>query len=292
MKASQRRFYHDLETIPDLFRDFGAVPQEFLSTDVAMLWMETASKKLGVAPSLLLKQIPSELITDKLLIKAVDLRVSVLGDIDPTQADNYLGIVLRAANKSSEAFAYIHESYRTEAVLDALIENQVMFDFEQPFMAWVKPMLNQQHIDQISSNDFWFAVSVGFENVSWDIVKELLKTHPDEYVHVNTIGSLNYLTRMLVEGEWPESKKQLQYQPLKSLADGVTRFMRVEKMTPMHYLLKAYIFSFPVEQVIAAMKTPARREVLYTLYTAEVLRQHSGSDRNLRGHFLEEDMGL
>jgi hypothetical protein len=292
MKAAQRRFYHELETLTEGFRDFGAIPQEFVNTENAMLWMTTLSRKLRISPSLSLRQIPNELITHDLLIKAVDLSVSALGSIDPEQVDDYPAIVLRAANNLSMAFHYIHESYRTEAMLDALIENQVTFDLEEPWMDWVKALLTPQQMDKIAANDFWFAMSVGFERLSWDVVKGLLKTHTAQYQHVASQGLLPYLTRMVTENEWPESRKKFQYQPLKSLADGVTRMMRVGQMTPHYHLFKAYVLSFPVEEVIAAMKAPARQKVLLEMYPVEVLLKHSRDDKALRGKLLELEMGL
>lgn len=292
MKAAQRRFYHELETLTEGFRDFGAIPQEFVNTENAMLWMSTLLKKLRVNPSDSLKQIPPELKTHELLIKAVDLSVSALGAIKPSDTDDYLGLVLRAANNFNMAFFYIDESYRTTEVLDALIDNQVMFDLEEPYFDWVKAMLTPQQMDKIAANDFWFAMSVGFERLSWDVVKGLLKTHTAEYQYVASQGLLPYLTRMVAENEWPESRKKFQYQPLKSLADGVTRMMRVGQKTPQYHLFKAYVLSFPVEEVIAAMRAPARQKVLLEMYPTEVLLKHSRDDKALRGKLLELEMGL
>jgi hypothetical protein len=80
--------------------------------------------------------------------------------------------------------------------------------------------------------------------------------------------------------------------PLKNLADGVARLMKSDRPMPTYFLFNAYVRSFPVDQVIATMNTPAWRKVLLNMYQTDVLCQHSGGDRELRGKLLEDEMGL
>jgi hypothetical protein len=288
----RKEFLMAMQDDPDSYEEFSSIPEAFRDSEMAASWMTTLSKQ-DVSPSPhTLMQIPAELQNQKVLLTAVGLNSMALKLIKPEQADDYLAIVLVAVHKASYAFKLMDESYKTEAVLDAFIEDQVFFDLETGHMDWVLPMLNQERIDKISAYSLWFAMSVGLENVSWDVVKEQLKKTPDNYSYMDKLGQLGFLSKMLKEDEWPKSEGNLVYKPFKGLADGVSRFMRSDKESALHYLQKAYVLTFPVPEVIAAMKTPARREVLLGLYPVDVLREHAHGDRNLRGKILEQDIGL
>jgi hypothetical protein len=294
MTAVQKRFVYEVQTEASRFKDFASIPQECLNTANIMLWMESVFKKTGTNPSKLLPQIPKQYITDELLKRAIDLSSSSLGEIKPSDTDDYLGLVLHALKSFNYlAWCFVDESYRTQATLDVLIENEVRIGLEDPSTEWIKPLLNQQRIDRISAYNYEFALDVGLDKVSWEIVKTLLAKQPGGYKDLDLQGDLHYLSRMLAENVWPEPIRGFQYRPLENLADGVSRFMKTEiNKPPTYYLFKAYVMSFPVDQVIAAMKTPVRRKVLLELYPTEVLRKHSGGDRELRGRLLEDEIGL
>lgn len=291
-EMTRKEFLSALENDPDSYEEFSNIPEAFRDSEMAASWMTTLSKQQVSTSTHTLQQIPAELQNQKVLLTAVEINSMALKLIKPEQADDYLAIVLVAVHKASYAFKLMDDSYKTEAVLDEFIDDHVFFDLETGHMDWILPMLNQERIDKISAYSFWFALSVGLENVSWDVVKEQLKKTPDNYSFMDKLGQLGFLSKMLKEDEWPKSEGNLTYKPFKSLADGVSRFMRSDKESALHCLHKAYVMTYPVEEVIAAMKTPARREVLLNMYPTDVLRQHSGSDRELRGKLLEQEIGL
>jgi hypothetical protein len=254
--------------------------------------MKTVHMKLEISSIDTLSQVPADLKTEQVLLMAVKIDPEAIGIIKPSESDDYFALVLDAVNRASAAFLLMDDSYKTEEVLDAFIADKVFFDLDFDHMNWVLPLLNQERIDKISAYSFWFATTIGLEKVSWDVVKEHLKKEPDTYQNLDSSGQIGYLSKMLKENEWPDRKAKFSYQPLKDLADGVRRFMRSSVESELHYLYKAYVLTFPVEEVIAAMKTPTRRKMLMELYPMDVLLQHSQGDRDLRGRILEQEMGL
>lgn len=291
-KMTRKEFINDLDWSPDDYESFHAIPVEHRSPETVVTWMKALHKRLDISSTYTLRQVPGDLKTQQVLLMAVKINPQAIGVIKPSESDDYLALVLDAVNRASAAFLLMDDSYKTEEVLDAFIADKVFFDLDFDHMNWVLPLLNQERIDKISAYSFWFATTIGLEKVSWDVVKEHLKNAPDTYENLHNTGQLGYLSKMLNENEWPDRKGKFSYQPLKDLADGVRRLMRSSIESELHYLYKAYILSFPVEAVIAAMKTPARREMLMELYPVDVLRQHAQGDRHLRGKILEQELGL
>ena len=282
----------DLDGRPEAYKKFTSIPVELQDSETAVTWMACLCGGLGIYALDTLPQIPDELRNQSVFLKAVGIDGRALKLIKPSQTDDYLAIALAAVLNNSDALQMIDDNYKTEAVLDLFIAHKVYFDLDTSQIDWIKPMINQDRIDKLSANGFWFALEVGLENVSWDVVKDTLKTIPDWYTNMDKQGQLGFLTKMLKENEWPISTGCLTYKPLKNLADGVSRLMRAGNDTMLKCLYKAYVMTHPVEDVIAAMKTPNRREMLLKMYSLDDLRPHAHGDRNLRGKILEQEMGL
>jgi hypothetical protein len=291
-KMTSNEFINELYRSPEDYESFHSIPVEHRSQETVVTWMKMQHIKLDISSIDTLRQVPADLKTEQVLLMAVKIDPEAIGIIKPSESDDYLALVLDAVNRASAAFLLMDDSYKTEEVLDAFIADKVFFDLDFDHINWVLPLLNQERIDKISAYSFWFATTIGLEKVSWPVVREWLKKDIDQYSRLDASGQLCYLSKMLKENEWPKSEGKLSYRPLKNLADGVTRFMRSPAESDFHYLYKAYVLTFPVEEVIAAMKTPTRRKMLMELYPMDVLLQHSQGDRDLRGRILEQEMGL
>jgi hypothetical protein len=291
-KMTNNEFINDLYRSPEDYESFHAIPVEHRSPETVVTWMKTQHIKLDISSTDSLSQVPADLKTEQVLLMAVEITPEAIGVIKPAETDNYLEIVLAAVHKATKAFLLMDDSYKTEEVLDAFIADKVFFDLDFDHLDWIRPLLNQDRIDKISAYSFWFATSIGLEKVSWPVVREWLKKDIDKYSRLDASGQLCYVSKMLKENEWPKNEGKLSYRPLKNLADGVMRFMRSPVESDFHYLYKAYVLTFPVDEVIASMKTSTRRKMLMELYPLDVLRQHAQGDRDLLGKILEQELGL
>jgi hypothetical protein len=295
---------NEMHTGRDILLNFDLIPVHLLDAEVVTTWMTMRELRMAIHVDLSLRKIPRRFINDALLLKAIDLDYDALNCIKPDMAEDYLSLVLHSVRRSEYAYRYIDPSYHTEAMLDEIILHANQFlniSTTDKHLAWIRDLMTQERIDRVSATNFPFASRVGLEKMEWGALKSLLKNSYAFYGALDSQNQLHFLTRMLAEGEWPVVDPNDSYLPVrsKSLADGMLRMMIGSN--PIHqrpcssesfYMYKAYVMTYPIEEVVAAMQTPERLKVLLEMYTTDELRPHMHLNRNLRGALLEEALGL
>lgn len=294
----------EMHTGRDILLNFDLIPSHLLDAEVVTTWMTMRELRLALHVEQSLAHIPRRLINDALLLKAIDLDYHALNCIKPDMAEDYLSLVLHSVRRSEYSYRYIDPSYRTEATLDEIIlhaNQHLAIHTADPHFEWIRDLMTQERIDRVSATNFFFASRVGLEKMEWGALKTLLKNSYAFYQFLDGQNQLHFLTRMLAEGEWPVVDPNDSYLPVrsKSLADGILRMMigsepvyQKAYRSEGFYMYKAYVMTYPIEEMVAAMQTPAKLKVLMEMYTTDELRPHMHLNRNLRGALLEETLGL
>jgi hypothetical protein len=98
--------------------------------------------------------------------------------------------------------------------------------------------------------------------------------------------------RLMIEGiragGWPVSL--LEDRP-EDLEQGIKRAMKPDSTLKQSWH-KAYIKSHDIQDVVKAMKTPAREEMLLSLYPREELQPHMRKNQRVKGRWLSDELGL
>lgn len=89
-------------------------------------------------------------------------------------------------------------------------------------------------------------------------------------------------------GGWPDTL--LADKPT-DLEHGVKLAMKATSSLKLHWH-KAFIKTHDIKDVIKAMKTPAREEMLLSLYSRAELQPYMKRNQRVKGKWLEEEMGL
>jgi hypothetical protein len=295
---------NEMHTGRDILLSFDLIPEHLLDTELVMTWMTMRQLRMGLHAEESLAHIPRHLINDALLLKAIDMQYDALGCIKPDMAEDYLSLVLHSVRRSKRGYHYIDPSYQTEATLDEIIlhaNENLKIHTVDPHLKWIRDLMTQERIDRVSATNFLFASRIGLEKMEWGALKTLLKHSCAFYQFLDGQNQLHFLTRMLAEGEWPVVDPNDSYLPVRSktLADGILRMMigsnpvyQSTYRTEYFYMYKAYVMTYPIKEVVAAMQTPEKLKVLLEMYGTEELRPYMHLNRNLRGALLEETLGL
>ena len=294
----------EMATGRDILLSFDRIPEHLLDTEVVMVWMTMRELRMAIHVDVSLAQIPRRLINDALLLKAIELDSDALQCIKPDMAEDYLSLVLHAVRRSEYNYRYIDPSYQTEAMLDEIILHanvHLNINTTDTHLAWIRALMTQERIDKVSATNFIFAARVGLEKMEWGDLKALLKKSYKFYPYLDGQHKLHYLTKLMAEGEWPEIDLDDDCLPVRTntLEEGVFRMMigsnatypKVHR-TESFYMYKAYVMTYPIEDVVTAMQAPAKLKVLLEMYSTDKLRAHKHLNRNLRGALLEEAIGL
>jgi hypothetical protein len=90
------------------------------------------------------------------------------------------------------------------------------------------------------------------------------------------------------DGGWPETL--FEGRPV-DLEQGIKRAMKPTSSLKLDWH-KAYIKSHDIKEVVKAMKTPQREEMLLSLYTREELQPHMLKNQRVKGKWLSDELGL
>jgi hypothetical protein len=294
---------NELHTGQGILLSFDSIPEHLRDSEVATVWMSMRYLRRGLPVHLSLPKIPRRLINDALLHKAIELDHDALKSIKPHMAVDYPSMVLQSVGCSVYAYRDIDPSYRTEAMLDAIIvhaNHHLEIHTYDEHTQWIRDLMTQERIDKVLATNFMFALRYGLHKMEWGALKGLLKKSYPFYQFLDLHTALHYVSRLIAEGEWPECEDE-DSTPVKpkTLDEGVFRMMIGERVLPARitrldsfYLYKAYVMTYPIADVVATMQAPERRKVLLEMYSTDELRPHAHLNRNLRGALLEEAIGL
>ena len=152
--------------------------------------------------------------------------------------------------------------------------------------------LDQELIDAAVSNTTSLFEAFKPEQYSTKAIKAILdKSSFSSYEFLHRIGHYEtFISMMRDEGHWPSNDPKPKY-----LWDAAEKLMKCKGDRSLYQL---FLRTFPMDEVIAEMKTPARRKELLSILTsdetAHYLKVNTAlkNDRRFKARLLEQDLGM
>lgn len=272
--------------LPDHTLAFSDIPTGLLDEDVIIKWAAGSVTERYA-------QIPQPWLTGRVLLYAACEGVQVLNHIKSDQVANYLWLVIACVNNDYTALADVDPLYQNDKFIDSIfmwitVSKQILLLRE---IEWVGEKASKELIIKYCLKDINFLLNLS---------PKLFPKNADEYFNLegdlNTIrerGRLDLIASKIFRGAWPDSENLfLRFPKPESLLDAVGR---VESAPPGQYietLYMSYVMTYPIEQVVPAMKGNRLKSLLLEMYSSEALIPFSKTDVNLRGVMLEGVLGL
>lgn len=273
--------------------DFAEIPKHLQTQRVVQEWLTIQSNLNFHAVFHYWKQIPSELITDDLRKKAINLDARIIQHFEPSDTDQYLDLFITAYSHTSLVIPLLNPDFRTSDTVEAMLA--LPREFERGFLKnpWISEVMTADQweaasrlsakimaglpIDKISSEALYIHLSVGF----------------DGYIALHKKGKLRLAADFLRQGYWPEPKGSMmpKIEKPENVAHGLSLLMAEEFMSD-GSLYMAYLMTHPIEDVLSAMNTREHINYLLEIYSPEELRPFVKTHRHLKAALLEESLGL
>jgi hypothetical protein len=271
---------------PDHALAFSDIPAGLLDEDVIIRWA-------GGSVAERYAQIPQSWLTGRVLLYAACEGVQVLNHIKCDQVTNYLWLVIACVNNDYTALADVDPLYQNDQFIDSIfmwitVSDQVLLLRE---IEWVGEKASKELLIKYCLKDV---------NLLLYLPPKLFPKNADEYFNLegdlHTIrerGRLDLIASKIFRGAWPDSENLfLRFPKPESLLDAVSR---VELAPPGQYIETLYmscVMTYPIEQVVPAMKGNRLKSLLLEMYSPEVLKPFSKTDADLKGAMLEGALGL
>lgn len=279
---------------------FSEIPDEHRNFKVMSLWLKA---NLGS-----LKDIPPNLVDDELRLLAVGRVSQKSSSFDPAwesaqlilsqseQAHLHHEVLMQLMENGRKYIKLIDQQLVTrEFLLQALERNG---DCLIPFLdgnGGVDGLgfpLDQEIIDAAVSNSTSLFDAFRPDQYSDEAVKTNLRNSSySSYGFLNRIGKPHVLIDLMRdEGHWPSSEPKPKY-----LWDTVEKLMKCKGDKSMYHL---YLRTFPMDDVVAEMKTPARRKELVSILTGDEAMHYLKTntalkkDRHFKARLVEDGLGM
>jgi hypothetical protein len=281
-----------METLfPDHALAFSDIPVELLDEDVIIRWLRGAS---GLATKRYL-QIPMSWLTERVLLYAGSEGVPVLKHIKPDQVENYFLLVTTCADHDYTAMADVDPSFQDDRLIESVLlwetaVNQVKLLRE---IAWIGEKMSKELLIKYSLNDVNFFLG---------LPPKLFPQNADEYfnledalaIHnIRARGRLDLIAGKILRGGWPDSEKVfLRFPKPESLDGAVEHLLNAPPGQYIETLYVSCVMTYPIEQVVPAMKGNRLKSLLLEMYSVEALKPFLKTDVDLKGAMLERALGL
>lgn len=276
------------------YSDINSVPVEIADEEVFSAWYDHVVKNCGAGPDTTLSQIPLPYVTDELRRKAISRSVRSLIYIKPEHTDAYRDLVILGLKVSLMAFMMMDDSLKTTDFLaEVAAKVPGALDLNWGAQEWIAGVMTPEIRDSVLSTNLKFALSLPEADVSWEQWTHLFKTEPYAAEIVERSSRPELFLRFLHDGNWPndwQGTTLTRTDDVNVLADLVTQTEDTDEAE--HFIYRAKIKTFPIEEVIKVMNTPDRLRFLMSFAPEETLRKHMKLNRALRGKLLEHDLGM
>ena len=240
------------------------------------------------------QQIPLHLMTDDLRKYAIFNHTQVLELIDPSDTPAYKSICLQAYRFSSRAAEFFKEEARTTEIVELLIKDY-SWSFLTSYRAypWISELMTPALIEKASLASDMFMLSLPDDQMSQAALDKHLGEGTSTYSALQRVGKLHIGVEYLKGGRWPESDGTLDY-PIpkpKGIEDAFCALVQNDMEMP-RALYMAYVMTYPIEDVMALVVSPATARPVIDMYSEKELRPHIKANRHLKALMLEESLGL
>jgi hypothetical protein len=277
---------------------FSDIPEHLMSGEAASDWLALCfqSKRSAEAS---FAEVPVSCRTPMFMALAAKMRCPVLKDLLPEQYVNYRGLAERAISATYSAISDLDERFRDQQMVDFIVEcwPNYMHTIAKRY-DWVLKVMPDDLLNKCAYLDPMFALRAPHDRLREPLFRymslALISKNIVKYREIRDTGRIELLAAKVSEGEWFHNYKQ--HGGMRrpgSLAEAVndldsSRFRLYDEET----MLMAYIMSYPIEQVVPAMKSHRLKKLLFEMYSQEALEPFLKTDFGLKGVMLEMAMGL
>lgn len=248
-------------------------------------------------------RIPKELLSESVLksVAKNDKTNQCLKYISADDVIDYREIAVSAISSSYGNTRHVNDNY-----VDTNFIKEVAHKNPAALCAFLELYhdLTHQALDIATFEDFVFHENANINQVVGGYLRNSFSTKliTDDFIKRSALKSPSLIYPLLHStkkqiafdlinnSEWPEAI--INDKPT-DLKDAVKRMMKPLSSTVQTWQI-AYAMTFGIEEVVRAMKSPSRIELLESIYTRAEILPHLNQRKDLKakGRWLEEDLGM
>lgn len=300
--------------VMQLYQSFEDIPLELRDEEHLTKWLRSGYGKL--------EEIPLTLVTDEMrmaFIRGAGSLTSIRNADTPNYQtlalnviEDWPGLILQVDPQAlTEEFVFKAVSFeRTGSqVLSILLEH-----WDDRFLGAIShrvmdTALSRSLIISAQARTSFPLPQAILDMLTDEQVRQALVDRTYELAFLSKMEKLHLLSQAMIAGYWPSPADTTFFnnapQHLKtrkaSLAEAIEERTRDKngfnnglefECTPLRVFFEAYILTFPIEEVLAHCKTPAHARMAGEIYTQAELKPHLKNNHRLKGHLLEDSLGL
>jgi hypothetical protein len=276
---------------------FSEIPGRHQNEATALAWLEVKRKSGESYLKPFYDEIPTSCRTSKFMCLAALYRCDVLKDATPDQYADYREIARVAIVHDWLAIKDLDPSFRDPEMIEHLLCCwHLRVDAMVRSCPWLLDLIPEDTVKVYASNNPLFALEAESR------LREPLTT----YLSLNFFSSngsalkafrdrkrLDLLACKIRDGDWFRGKEYFVWvrpSSLKQAIDALNSWSTPSLEYETQHL--CYIMSYPIEEVVPAMKGSYLKKLLLEMYPAAALAPFLEIDRDLRGAMLEGALGL
>lgn len=274
---------------------FSEFPDDFRTPETARKWLLHKIDRGNESLEACYEEIPSALRTfDVMLCAAKNGRINVLKGLDPLKTTGYVILAEAVTRRNYKSITSVHPDYLSQVLPEYCWTHisdvhKIAKEFD-----WFRGALERDVFDKCCMN-IDFALDSPIEQVSDEILEEMMVKNYSSYEVLRSRRLFGLMAdRISINGDWPEEVSDLAFAGVKpkSLEEGVNWITHCTPGKDHETLYMAYVMTYPIEQVVPAMRGKRLKKLLLEMYSPKELKPFMKADRELSGLLLEESMGL
>jgi hypothetical protein len=273
---------------------FAEFPDDLQTSEMARKWLLHKINRFNESLEACYEEIPKKLRTfEVMLCAAKNGQINVLKGLDPLQATGYVILAEAVTRRDWRRIASVHPDYRWQVLSDyCWIHINEVHKIAKEF-DWFRGAL-QQDVFETCCMNVDFALDSPVETIPENQLQEMMVKNYSAYPAFRERGMFRLMADRILVGDWPPEVADIGFAGIKptSLEDGVHWLTKCEQSQDHETLYMAYAMTYPIEQVVPAMRGTRLKKLLLEMYSPKELKPFLRADRELSGLMLEDGLGL
>jgi hypothetical protein len=276
-------------------RRFCEFPEEQRTPENAKLWLLHKISRDSEPLNACYQEIPLELRSFGVMMAAAkNGLINILDGLDANQTPGYVMLAEAVTRRNYKSITSVHPDYLCQVLPEYCWTHisdvhKIAKEFD-----WFRGALERDVFDKCCMN-IDFALDSPIEQVSDEILEEMMVKNYSSYEVLRSRRLFGLMAdRISINGDWPEEVSDLAFAGVKpkSLEDGVNWIAHCTPGKDHETLYMAYVMTYPIEQVVPAMRGKRLKKLLLEMYSPKELKPFLKADRELSGLMLEDGLGL
>lgn len=241
------------------------------------------------------QEIPVELRSLQLMFCAADKTgINVLQGLDWRTSPDYISIAQAVTAKYHKQLAFVPPEVRSLILPGFCMTHIHRISIVAKDLDWLRAEMPQDVFERCCV-DTRFALDSPIERVPVSVLQKMMTSnYYDAYSRLRKKGLLSVMADRIVAGDWQDKGFSIATTAFKpaSLEDGIQKLKETKPGSDHETLYMAYAMTYPMDQVVSAMRGKRLVALLVEMYTVEALKPFMRVDRELSGLLLEDGLGL